>query len=80
MSLITTNDNLSPCSICTQYHFNTVECLLRPDPTERPTPLKRPNDNIDHNINALISNRKVRPHNRHNKGGLKRGVPMYNKQ
>ena len=39
----------------------TVEPLLRGHPDERPTPLERPLDNVNLNINVLISTPDERP-------------------
>ena len=40
---------------------NTMEPLLRGQPDERPLPLERPLDNINLNINVLISTPDERP-------------------
>ena len=40
---------------------NTVEPFLRGHPDERPPPLERPLDNVNLNINALISTPDERP-------------------
>ena len=40
---------------------NTVEPLLRGHPFERPPPLERPLDNVNLNINVLISTPDERP-------------------
>ena len=39
----------------------TVEPLLRGHPDERPTPLERPLDNVNLNMNVLISTPDKRP-------------------
>ena len=44
-----------------QVIVNTVEPFLRGHPDERPPPLERPLDNVNLNINALISNPNERP-------------------
>ena len=41
--------------------LNTVELLLRGHPNERPSPLERPIDNVNLNINVLISTPDERP-------------------
>ena len=41
--------------------FYTVEPLLRGHPDERPHPLERPIDNVNLNINVLISTPGERP-------------------
>ena len=41
--------------------INTMEPLLRGHPDERPTPLERPLDNVNLNINVLISTPDERP-------------------
>ena len=43
------------------YVCNTVEPLLRGHPNERPTPLERPLDNVNLNINVLITTSDERP-------------------
>ena len=44
-----------------QNTINTVEPLLRGHPDERPPPLERPPDNVNLNINVLISTPDERP-------------------
>ena len=44
-----------------QVIVNTVEPFLRGHPDERPPPLERPLDNVNLNINALISTPNERP-------------------
>ena len=41
--------------------YNTVEPLLRGHPDERPSPLERPLDNVNLNINVLIFTPDERP-------------------
>ena len=61
----------------------TVEPLLRGHPDERPVPLERPLDNVNLNVNVLISNPDERPpllkghFSDKKRGGLTRGVPLY---
>ena len=43
------------------HRLYTVEPLLRGHPDERPTPLERPLDNVNLNINVLISTPDERP-------------------
>ena len=40
---------------CIQSSITTVEPLLRGHPEEKPPPLERPIDNVNVNINVLIS-------------------------
>ena len=53
--------------LCTFKHeaiantINTVKPPLRGHPEERPTPLERPLDNVNLNINVLISTPDERP-------------------
>ena len=42
-------------------YVNTVEPLLRGHPDERPTPLERPHDTVNLNINVLIFTPDKRP-------------------
>ena len=44
-----------------QLNNNTVEPLLRGHPDERPPPLERPLDNVNLNINVIISTPDERP-------------------
>ena len=46
---------------CKLFFGSTVEPLLRGHPDERPTPLERPLDNVNLNINVLISTPDERP-------------------
>ena len=48
-------------SITTYLILYTVEPLLRSHPDERPPPLERPLDNVNLNINVLISTPNKRP-------------------
>ena len=41
--------------------YGTVEPLLRDHPDQSPTPLERPLDNVNLNINVLISTPDERP-------------------
>ena len=61
-------------------NFNsTMEPLLRGHPDERPPPLERQLDNVNLNINVLISTLDGRPTfvKGHFSCGLTRGVPLY---
>ena len=52
--------DLSNSSLCFTF-FYTVEPLLRGHPDERPPPLERPLDDVNLNINVLISTPDKRP-------------------
>ena len=62
-------NNLQICLIPASNHTDnrilemlyTVEPLLRGHPDERPPPLERPLDNVNSNINVLISTLDERP-------------------
>ena len=52
----------SACLSMLRYNkCNTVKPLLRGHPDERPAPLERPLDNVNLNINVLISTPEERP-------------------
>ena len=44
------------------FHHVEVEHLLRGHPDKRPPPLERPLDNVNLNINVLMSTPDERPH------------------
>ena len=44
-----------------KLYYDTVESLLGSNPDERPTPLKRAYDDVNLNINVLISTPVERP-------------------
>ena len=56
---------------------HTVEPLLKGHPDERPTPLERPFDNVNLNINVLISTPDERPPLLKGNISYARKVPLY---
>ena len=52
---------MSRHTCCLSKKLGTVEPLLRGHPDERPPPLERPLDNVNLNLNVLISTPDKRP-------------------
>ena len=61
MSRYKVSMNPKQMELCSPHNKITVEPLLRGHPDESPTPLERPLDNVNLNINVLISTPDKRP-------------------